>query len=144
MLPVKTTLLPTVSRFFEDEWSNIFDWTKSNSQISLPLVNIEETSDEYIIRLAAPGMKKEDFQVRIENNQLIIKSVQKENETSNKQKNFTRKEFDYSSFQRSFNLNHEIIDSQNINAKYQDGILNIALIKKEEAKEKPARQIIVK
>ena len=143
MLPVKTSLLPTVSRFFDDEWKDIFDWSNKNltSPLStLPSVNIREMADHFLVELAAPGMKKSDFQIEIHNNILTIKSELK-NEFKVDESNFTRREFSYQSFQRSFNIDTNIIDESGIDAKYKDGILTISIAKKEEAKEKPARVI---
>lgn len=145
MLPVKNALLPTVSRFFDDDWNNLFDWNNrnfSNNYTTLPSVNIQENADEFVVEMAAPGMKKDDFQVELHNNVLTIKSEMK-NERSEEEKNdnYTRREFSYQSFQRSFNLNNKVVDDSKIEAKYQDGILRLVLPKKEEAKEKPARLI---
>lgn len=146
MLPVKNSLLPTISRFFDDDWDTLFDWNNRNfstTKTTLPSVNIKETSDEFIVEMAAPGMKKDDFQIELNNNVLTIKS---ETKTENEEKdddNYTRKEFSYQSFQRSFNLNNRVIDDGKIEAKYENGILHIMLPKKEEAKEKPSRLIEV-
>ena len=143
MLPVKTSLLPTVSRFLEDDWNSLFDWTNRNfalHQSTLPSVNIQENADNFVVEMAAPGMKKEDFIVELHNNVLTIKNEVK-NEKKEEDANFTRKEFSYQSFQRSFNLNNNVVDDSNIQAKYQDGILRLTIPKKEEAKEKPSRLI---
>ncbi|WMX15956.1 Hsp20/alpha crystallin family protein [Aureispira sp. CCB-E] len=144
MLPVKSNLLPTVSKFFDDDWNSLFNWSNrnfANNRNTLPSVNIKETTDEYCVEVAAPGMKKEDFHIELDNNTLTIKSeVEHENEATEGE-NFTRKEFCYQSFQRSFNLNNRVVDDSNIKATYQDGILSLTLPKKEEAKKKPARQI---
>ena len=144
MLPVKSSLLPTVSRFFDDDWNSLFDWTNrnySNTATTLPSVNVKENDDEYIVEMAAPGMKKDDFQIEVNNNVLTIKS---EIKNEHKEKNggtYTRKEFSYQSFQRSFNLNNDVVDDAKINATYKDGLLSVTLPKKEEAKPKPARTI---
>lgn len=146
MLPVKTTLLPTVSRFFDDEWNDIFDWKNRNystTNSTLPAVNIEETSDHFIVEMAVPGMKKEDFNIELDNSTLSIKVESKAQQQNHNDRLYTRREFDYKNFQRVFNLNHKLVDSQKIDASYQDGILCIQLAKKEEAKVKPARRITV-
>jgi HSP20 family protein len=143
MLPVKSTLLPTVSNFFDDDWNNLFDWSNRNFSTfhsTLPSVNIQELPDKFIVEMAAPGMKKDDFQVEFNNGILTIKSELK-NEDEKSDANYTRKEFSYQTFQRSFNLNSKIIDDSKIQAKYQNGLLLLSLPKKEEAKEKPARLI---
>lgn len=144
MLPVKSNLLPTVSKFFDDDWNSLFNWSNrnyTNNLATLPSVNIRETVDEYCVEVAAPGMKKEDFQIELDDNTLTIKSEVKQEKESKEGESFTRKEFNYQSFQRSFNLNSRVVDDQNIKATYQDGILSLSLPKKEEAKKKPVRQI---
>lgn len=144
MLPVKSNLLPTVSKFFDDDWNSLFNWSNRNftkAPTTLPSVNIRETADEYLVEVAAPGMKKEDFQIELDENTLTIKNEVKQEKESEEGEFFTRKEFSYQSFQRSFNLNNRVLDHNKIKATYQDGILSLRLPKKEEAKKKPARQI---
>ena len=144
MLPVKSSLLPTVSRFFEDDWNNLFDWSNRNYSTfstTLPSVNIKETGDAYLVEMAAPGMNKNDFQIEIHNNVLTIKYESKNENELSEDENYTRREFCYHSFRRSFNLNKEVVDDAKIKATYKDGILNLSLPKKEEVREKPARLI---
>ncbi len=143
MLPVKTSLLPTVSRFFADDWNNVFDWSNrdfTSNLSSLPSVNIQELPDSIIVEVAAPGMKKEDFKIELHNGVLSIES-EVQNVENKKDAAYTRREFNYRSFRRSFDLNDKIIDQDNINAKYKDCVLKLHLAKKEEAKVKPARVI---
>ena len=147
MLPVKRTLLPNVSRFLDDTWTNLFDWSDADYlgvNMTMPSVNIKETSDAFLVEMAAPGMKKNDFQIELDNNILTIRSEIKNEEEVKEGERYTRREFSYQSFQRSFNLNKDIVDDAKINATYADGILSIHLPKKEEAKEKPVRQIKIK
>lgn len=144
MLPVKSNLLPTVSKFFDDDWNSLFDWTNRNfapNTSTLPSVNIKETKDEFVVEVAAPGMKKDDFKIELSNNVLTITSEVKQEKDIVDSENYTRKEFSYQSFQRSFNLNDRVVDDAKITATYKDGILNLSLPKKEQAKEKPARII---
>jgi HSP20 family protein len=142
MLPVKTSLLPTVSRFFDDDWNKLFDWSGENfmlNQSTLPAVNIQENADSLIVEMAAPGLKKEDFQIELHKHTLrISRHISKEVERQN---DYRRLEFNYGSFERSFNLNYKVLDDSKISASYSDGILKIVIGKKEEAKEKPARII---
>jgi len=91
--------------------------------------------------MAAPGMKKSDFQIELNNNVLTIRSEVQRDEEEKTANGFLRREFSYQSFQRSFNLNNKVVDDAKIKATYQDGILRLNLPKKEEAKEKPARLI---
>lgn len=143
MLPVKNTLFPTVSRFFDDDWNSLFDWSTSNfsaMDTTMPAVNIKETKDAFEVEMAVPGMKRDDFEIELKNNLLTIKCELKE-EHEDKGERYTRKEFSYRSFQRSFNLNDRIVDDAKIKANYEDGILHVSLPKKPEAVEKPAKKI---
>jgi HSP20 family protein len=147
MLPVKSNLLPTVSRFFEDDWNNIFDWTNRNFKptlSTLPSVNIEYEKDHVLIQMAVPGMNKEDINVELKNHILSITGKSESQINENSDKNFSVREFNYSSFHRSFNLKDSDVDDQKIEAQYKDGILTIRLEKKEEAKEKAPQQITIK
>jgi HSP20 family protein len=89
--------------------------------------------------MAVPGLKKSDFQIELDNQVLSISTETKE-EQENQEENYTRREFGYASFKRSFTL-PESVDEEKINASYSEGILNIHLPKKEEAKQRPARSI---
>jgi HSP20 family protein len=97
---------------------------------TVPAVNISENDKDFVVELAAPGMKKDDFQVDLERNVLTISSEQKD-EKQEEGKHFTRKEFNYQSFQRSFTL-PESVNQDKIEATYNDGVLKIILHKKEE------------
>lgn len=115
-----------------------------NSSATLPSVNISETNEDFRIEVAAPGMKREDFKVELDNNTLTISNYQ-EDQKEEKQPNgnYTRREFSYQSFQRSFSLPENKVEGDKIAAKYSDGILHIVIPKREEAKVKPARQISI-
>ncbi len=130
--------------FFDRFWNNeLMDWGHSNyssTNTSLPAVNVKETDDDFIIELAAPGMDKNDFKINFKNNVLSISS-EKQNEKEEKKENFTRKEFSYQSFQRSFTVSDNVVVSDKIEAKYDNGILNITLPKREEVKPQPEREI---
>ncbi|MBB4080566.1 HSP20 family protein [Lewinella aquimaris] len=142
-----SSLLPSVSRFLDDDWNNLFDWRNRNfssGTTTLPSVNVKETGDEFVVEMAAPGMKKDNFDIQIDNNTLTIRSeMRNENEEQDENGKYTRREFSYQSFQRSFNLNNQVVDDARIQATYEDGILRLVIPKREEAKEKPARQIEV-
>ena len=112
-----------------------------NTGMTLPAVNIKETKDEFYLEIAVPGMKKSDFNIDVDNKILSISSEKSEDHVE-KEENYTRREFGYSSFQRTFTL-PETVESDHINAKYNDGILIVHLPKREEAKEKPAKRISV-
>ena len=108
---------------------------------SLPAVNIEEKEDKYILEMAAPGKSKKDFNIELDNDLLMISSeIKEENQTEDKERNFTRREFSYESFKRSFTL-PETIDTTKIKAAYKNGVLSLDLPKREEAKTQPKRMI---
>lgn len=126
-------------RFFHDFISR--DLHSRDVFQSLPAVNISETSDYYLLELTAPGMSKEDFKLEIENRKLVIRAELKEDK-KDVNKNYTRREFSYSSFSRSFNL-PDAVSADAISAEYKDGILKIILPKNDEAKKKPVKEIAV-
>ncbi len=145
----RNSLLPLIptTNLIDDLFSReIFDWTDRNfSSIgsNLPSVNIKETENKLQIDLAAPGMRKEDFKVEIDNNTLLISSErQEEKEESSKKNNFIRKEFNYQSFYRSFAL-PEYIDENKIKAIYKDGILHLEIAKKEGSQKKTVKNIAI-
>ena len=117
-----------LNSFFNGDISDFIGSDFVNSQ---PSVNVIESDKEFKIEVAAPGLDKSDFDVKVEKDQLII-SVEKEKEEVKENEKYTRREFAYSSFVRSFNLGDQI-NTEGINATYEEGILNILLPKKEEA-----------
>ena len=130
--------------FFADEWfnSSLANWRTAGA--NHPAVNVRETNHNFIIDVAAPDMKRDDFKVELDNNILTISSeIEEKQEEKDKNGKFTRREFSYQSFQRSFSLPENKVDGGKISAKYTDGILHIVVPKREEAKIKPARQITV-
>lgn len=130
-------------RFFEND---LFDWSNrnySNTNTTLPAVNIKEDKDGFEVEMSAPGLDKKDFKIELNNSVLTISSEKKvENETKEGQQ-FTRREFSYQSFSRSFTL-PETVEGEKIGAKYENGILSVSIPKKEEAKPKPVKQIEIK
>ncbi|WP_025762574.1 Hsp20/alpha crystallin family protein [Dyadobacter tibetensis] len=104
-----------------------------------PAVNVLESKESFLIELAAPGFQKSDFKLNLERQVLTI-SLQKEEENQDGEMKYTRREYTLKSFERSFNL-PQSIDGDKISATYEAGILRVNLPKKEEAKEKPAREI---
>ncbi|MBW8201994.1 Hsp20/alpha crystallin family protein [Flagellimonas abyssi] len=127
-----------IDNFFNADLPSVFT-SNFNTGITLPQVNIKETADAYWVEMAVPGMKKSDFHIDLDNHLLSI-STEVKQEEENKEENYTRREFGYSSFRRTFTL-PESVDDSKINASYNDGILSIHLPKKEEARQKPARTI---
>lgn len=119
------------------------DWFGGSQNVlaSVPAVNIKETDTEFTLELAVPGKKKEDFSIEIDRNVLTIASETKtEKEQKDQNGRYTRREYSYNSFSRSFTL-PQTINAENINASYQDGVLHVTLPKKEEALPKPKRLI---
>ncbi len=131
-----------INNFFDEVFNpNISTFVGSDFVSNIPSVNISETGDDFKIELAAPGLEKKDFDINIEKDQLII-SVKKEIANEVNDDKFTRKEFNYTSFSRSFHLPKDV-KKDKISAVYEDGILILDLPKKEEAKELPTRAIKV-
>jgi len=119
----------TISRFFDDDaWG--FDGVLSNRQVP---VNVRETDKSYEMEVVAPGLRKEDFKVNINNDLLTISFEHKEEENQeNKQEGYLRREYRMQSFARSFTLD-DTVDADNIHAQYRDGVLKLSLPKKESA-----------
>ncbi|GAA3602855.1 Hsp20/alpha crystallin family protein [Flavivirga amylovorans] len=133
---------PSLSNWLDDIFNrdlpSVFT-SNFNTGITLPKVNIKETADSFMVEMAVPGLKKSDFHLDLDNHVLSI-FTEKNEENEHKEENYTRREFGYSSFRRTFTL-PESVNDEKINANYKDGILSILLPKKEEAKQKPARTI---
>lgn len=112
-----------------------------NNGINFPAVNIAETNDAYELEFNVPGRKKEDFKITVDKNILTV-SFEKKEEQKDETKQFIKKEFVTQSFKRSFTLD-EKVNADDINAKYEDGLLLLTLPKKEEVKVLP-KEISVK
>jgi HSP20 family protein len=125
--------------FFPNFPSLFRDGNGNNFTHSIP-VNIIEREQEYEVEIVAPGFSKEDFKVNLEKNLLTI-SADKKAEEENKNEKHIRREYKYQSFKRSFTLN-EKIDTENIGAKYENGVLTLNLRSKEEVKA-PTKQITI-
>ena len=135
----------TFPALFNDFFNrNMFDWGESNfsnTGTTIPAVNIRETNEAFEVEMAAPGMKKNDFKIELEGNLLTISS-ETSNQTEEKEGDrYSRREFSYFSFQRSFTLAKDVLDAEKIKAKYENGILHLSIPKKEEAKQKLPRLI---
>jgi len=113
--------------FFDNDFVDMF-----NRKGMDPLANILEHPDSFELDLAAPGLKKDDFKIHLENNILTISSEFKD-EVAEESRNYTRKEFHYSTFSRSFTL-PRTVDLEKIRADYENGILKVMLPKKEDAR----------
>ena len=133
---------PVFEEFFKP-WN---DWFEKSSlfdkMTTVPPVNIIENEDRYVLSLSVPGMKKDDFKIALEGLMLTI-STEKGEEKEETEERFTRREYNFYSFSRSFTL-PEDVKPEYIEAKYEDGLLKIVLPRKEEVKPMTAtRQIAV-
>jgi len=132
-----------VSPWFNDVFDSLFNDTVLNDRFvsKTPAVNIAETENAFEIELAVPGLKKEDFKINLDKNVLSV-SAEKKAENVEEGKKYSKREYSYTSFVRSFTL-PEVADQAKIEAEYTDGILKLNVAKKEEAKIQ-TREISVK
>ena len=139
---------PVMSPFlFDDFFKPWNEWFENSSfpakTLTVPAVNVTEDANQYLVSLAAPGLTVKDFQIDVEGNMLTIRSEKEESKEEMEGK-YTRREFSYASFSRSFSL-PEDVKQENIEASYKDGVLMISLPRMEAAKKQTAsRQIAVK
>ena len=131
-LSKKVERLPSLFEDFFRPWNEMMDLPAWGRTMNVPAVNIEDTADAYKLSLAVPGLKKSDFNIDVEGDMITISS-EKEESKEEKDSRYTRKEYSYSSFSRSFTLPEEV-NQEKIEANYQDGVLHVTLPKKEEAK----------
>lgn len=123
----------------DDFFSNFFD---EDSKGSVPAVNIFETKDDFRIEVAAPGYKKDEFKIDLDRNVLTISS-EREEKKEDEDKKLLRCEYNYRSFSRAFTL-PQSANLDKVDAKHENGVLTVIIQKREDAKEKPARQISIK
>ena len=137
--------LNALPMLFDDFFGReLFDWKNSNfsnTSTTIPAVNIKETPEHYEVEVAAPGMTKKDFNLELDGNILTISSERQSQREENESERYSLREFSYQSFQRTFTLQKEVVDVEKIEAKYENGILRLLIPKKEEARQKPPRQI---
>lgn len=136
-------LFPEFPAFFDDFFNrDMFDSRLASfAKGTVPAVNVKEDDKGFHIEMAAPGLKKDDFKIELDKDVLKIEAEFTEEQNDNDNGQYSRREFRYGSFSRSFRLPENTVDSDKINASYQDGILAIQVPKKEEAQPKPARLI---
>lgn len=120
-------------RFFTDVWPSKMQ--------SVPAVNIKENDGRFDIEVAAAGMNKDDFKISLDDNILTISGEKKEEKKDDNEK-YTRREFSYSSFSRSFTL-PENADAENVSANYENGMLKISLPKRVKDEAKKAKEIAI-
>jgi HSP20 family protein len=134
--------LPSV---FDDIFRNDWPGERANARnigMNVPAVNIQDNEDGFMVELAAPGKKKEDFNIELDNETLTISSEEKEEHRSEEKGKFTRREYSYNSFTRSFTL-PDSADNDKIAANYEDGVLKINIPKREDSKPQPKRRIAI-
>jgi len=135
--------LPSLfDKFFNNELEG---WNRKNystTNTTLPSVNIKENKDSFIVDVAAPGFEKTDFNIELNNDLLIVSSEKSTDEELKEDEKVSKQEFSYQSFKRSFTL-PELVNDEKISAKYENGILSIIIPKKDEAKPKPIKQIVI-
>ena len=140
MTLVRFTGNPLIDRFFD---TDLFDWTSKNyskTNTTLPSVNVKENDNEFGIEVAVPGFDKSDFKIEVHNDMLTISSEKQTEKESEESDRYTKREFSYQAFTRSFTL-PETADGDNVSANYDQGILTVSIPKKEEAKPKAPRTI---
>jgi HSP20 family protein len=130
--------------FFDDFFTrDLFDWNHASAtSTTVPRVNILESDDDFRVEMAAPGMRKKDFRIELDNHILTISSDYKHEETLPEGHHYRRREFSHQSFQRTFHL-PDTVDNDKIKAHYENGILRLTIPKKDEARRRPSRVIQV-
>lgn len=132
---------PAVANRFFDEFIHAAP-RKTKFRNTLPAVNVQETADDFALEVAAPGLEKENFEVKVDDGILTITATLKEDAETKGKVTYTRREFRYANFTRRFTL-PESADDAAISAAFTNGILKVVLPKKEEAKPQPARLVEV-
>ena len=136
----ESTTTPSLDRVLKNDFMDMWN---NDIQSTVPSINITEGKNNYTVEMAAPGLKKDDFNISISGNLMTISS-EKESEVREPKNgpNYSRMEYNYSSFSRSFSI-PENTDTENIKAKYTDGILNLTIPKKGETKSTKGQKIKV-
>ena len=124
---VKLSQRPSINSLFDDFFTNTDKLDTNYNKYTTPAVNVKEDEKSFIIELAVPGMKKEDLNIELDNNKLSISNVKELSKLEETEK-YTRREFTYSKFQRTFNLPKNV-DEKNIAGDYKDGILTVTIPK---------------
>jgi HSP20 family protein len=141
----RNDLLPSVFNTYLKPFNNWFELPDEGdlwgNVLNVPAVNIKEDEKSFKVDLAAPGMKKEDFEITLEDNMLTISSEKKE-EKEQKNEKFTRKEYNFTSFSRSFTLPQDVLPDK-IDARYENGVLMLVIPKKEPVKKQVPKHISV-
>lgn len=144
---MRSNVFPSLPQSFDDFFTKgFFDWGVQNNSATdttIPAVNVIESHDSFTVEMAAPGMSKKDFQIELENEILKITSRKEVENELKEGERYTRREFSYQSFQRTFHLPKSVVDDSKIAAKYEDGVLRVLIPKREEARLRPPRKIAI-
>lgn len=140
-------VLPSFPALFDDFISRgFFNWdsfNNSSSNTTVPAVNTLETDAAYLVEIAAPGLKKEDFRINLEGNSLIVSSEFRNESQDQQDGKYTSREFSYQSFKRTLVLPNGLVNEDGIQAKYDNGLLHITIPKRDEVRKKATRQIVI-
>lgn len=142
-LAKRDSFMPFFDDFLSRDW---FNWTNnhfSTTNTTLPAVNIRESADHFLVEMAAPGLEKKDFEIELKDNLLTISCQHQDQRELKEGDRYTRREFSYQSFQRSFQLEKDVAEVDKIKATYQDGMLRLTIPKTESAKSKAPKKIRV-
>lgn len=138
-------LFDEMSTLFNDFLTrDLWNWglgNNSSTNTTIPAINVKETNDNFEVEVAAPGMGKKDFKVELNGNMLTISSEKRNEWQETENEKYSRREFSYQSFQRTFQLPKDVVDEDKIQAKYENGLLHLTIPKKEHAKPRPPRMI---
>jgi HSP20 family protein len=133
---------PFFPSLIDDFINNDWNVKVPSLSTSMPAVNIKELDSQFEIELAVPGKRKDDFEIEVENGILSISSTEEEKQLNENGK-FTRREFSYTSFRRSFTL-PDSVDPTKIDASYKEGLLQVLLPKHKEAQPQPKKLIKIR
>ncbi|MFK7798750.1 MAG: Hsp20/alpha crystallin family protein [Aureispira sp.] len=128
----KNSLFPKNSKFFNKPVFNRTNNKPFNKPKARSSATITENDNEYLVKMEAPNMQKEDFQIGLSNNVLTVKGATTQASQNKGANNRTKTSFSYQSFNRSFKVDESIVDQDNIEVTYTDGVLNIVIPKNEE------------
>lgn len=139
------TQVAGIPAFFNDFLTkDLWNWGLENSSqtgTTIPAVNIRENNENFMVEMAAPGMNKTDFKIELNGNTLTISSEKNYEDNLKEDERISRKEFSYQAFTRIFTLPKDVVDADKIQARYENGLLNLVIPKKEEAKQRGPKLI---
>lgn len=140
-LAKKNDFFPAFADDFFKPWNDWFD-NRLSKKLSVPAVNVSEDQQGFTIDVAAPGLKKTDFNIAVDGNVLTVSAESTKTKEEKGDDKYTRQEYNYSSFSRSLTL-PDNVDEEKITATYDGGVLKLSVPKKQGAPKVPAKQITV-